>query len=282
MKTVTISHIRVCDANGVSSPITVGIPALPAILGAVEALRRRLGDVSFPGTAVVLHKCEAQGLPGFFKGRRVMFPSIERRPLGSDGKTVALEDSVRTRLDVSLVLMIDGRDLGRKDDEAAFIMNVRKTFMSLSFAGGTVTGIGGVWLSDMEDKRLFKALCPGYVLVGRKEEFRELVKKNAEEGKDALETLVDCCALHLDDDGPVRRLSGWKIPISVGYAGITEPETGKTGVRSGWPHAFAEGLVTLGECVFVNRFKVSDYGDLFWHCRQEGNIYECACGTEEL
>ena len=276
MKTVTISHIRACDVNAASSAITAGVPAIPSVLGFVEALQRRMGNVKFSGTAIVFHSCELFGRQGYYKGARVKKPIIERRPLEKDGSTGALEESIRSNLDISLIIKMEGIDLGRKDAEAKFRKDLRNKAMTLAFAGGTITRIGGIWLSDTEDKRLFRSLCPGYLLVSRKEEFRSLMT----EGCDALSLMVDCCSTQETEDGRKRLLPGWKIPINVGFRALTEPTEDNPKARGRWPLAFAEALITLGECVFVT--KVANDEKMFWHYDRNGKNYECACGTKEL
>lgn len=275
MKTVTISHIRVYNANGASSAITAGLPSIPSVLGVVKAMERRMENVRFPETAIVVHSCELSGRYGYHKGAWVAKPIIERRPLEKDGSTGALEESIRANLDISLVVKFDGIDLGRKDAETKFREDVRTKLMTMPFAGGTVTRIGGIWISDTDDKRLFRALCPGYLIVSRKDEFKELMK----DGDDALELLVDCCCSRETEDGRKRMLQGWKIPLSVGYRRLTEPMENNPKARSPWPLAFAEALITLGECVFVTKVKNDE--KMFWYYDQDGNNYECACGTKE-
>ena len=275
MKTVTISHIRVCDANAASSPITAGFPAIPAVLGAVKAAELGMEGVKFPATAIVIHSCHVFGRPEFHKGARVMKPIIEKRPLGRNGENCALEESIRCNLDISLVIKTEGPEFGRKDVEEKFKKDLRRKLMSHPFAGGTVTGIGGIWLSDIKDKRLFRALCPGYLLVSRKEEFRELMA----DGRDALEILVDCCSTRETEDGRRRLLPGWKMPVGVGFRGLTDPVEGLEEARDTKPLVFAEALITLGECVFVTKVKEDE--KMFWHYDHNGRNYECACGAKE-
>ena len=39
-----ISHLRIHNANAMSSTLTIGVPAMTAWLGAVHALERKLGE----------------------------------------------------------------------------------------------------------------------------------------------------------------------------------------------------------------------------------------------
>ena len=60
-----IPQIRIHNANALSSPYTIGFPAMTAWLGATHALERKLkssefDEVRFKSMAVVCHKIELQ------------------------------------------------------------------------------------------------------------------------------------------------------------------------------------------------------------------------------
>ena len=57
---VLIPHIKIHNANAMSSPYTIGFPAMTAWLGAVHALQRKLretelSELTFPSVAVSCH-----------------------------------------------------------------------------------------------------------------------------------------------------------------------------------------------------------------------------------
>lgn len=277
MKYMMIPHISVYGANGASSAITVGIPSVPAILGTVLNLERHMEGYSFPETAIVLHDAVCNGRTAYYRGTKVFRPVIARRPLNSSGGTDALEDSVSVNLDISLVIKVEGPDLDREEVRDAFVDKVRDTLMTLRFASGSIMGMNKIRIIDPSSSAkngILKKLCPGYILESRKEEFAQYMR---ETGENAVEALVDCCGIHLEKDGARKVFDGWKIPISVGYMAVSPvSDKEKKNQRTPWPHAFAEALVTLGECVFVT--KEEDIEKVFWQFSQNENFYECVFG----
>ena len=68
-KFLVVPHIDVQNANALSSPYTIGFPAMTAWLGAVHALQRKLRagayvKSGFLGTAVVSHKVDLRTYKG--------------------------------------------------------------------------------------------------------------------------------------------------------------------------------------------------------------------------
>ena len=64
-----IPHIKIHNANAMSSPYTIGFPALTAWLGAVHALQRHiqqqgLADVTLTSVAVSCHQFDLQTYKG--------------------------------------------------------------------------------------------------------------------------------------------------------------------------------------------------------------------------
>jgi len=57
---ILLLHIKVQNANALSSPFTIGFPAMTAWLGAVHALQRKLNiefeKLKFNATAVISHE----------------------------------------------------------------------------------------------------------------------------------------------------------------------------------------------------------------------------------
>ena len=64
-----LPHIKIHNANAMSSPYTIGFPAMTAWLGAVHALQRHLhqqglSDVVLTGVAVSCHQFDLQTYKG--------------------------------------------------------------------------------------------------------------------------------------------------------------------------------------------------------------------------
>ena len=57
-----LPHINVRNANALSSPFTIGFPAMTAWLGSTHALQKKLvangfSELNFKATAVISHGC---------------------------------------------------------------------------------------------------------------------------------------------------------------------------------------------------------------------------------
>ena len=115
-----IPHIKVQNANGLSSPYTIGFPAMTAWLGAVHALQRMLNqntfnDLQFKSTAVIVHAIDLQT----YKGRGDFVHSIigTSNPLDKNGKRPAFIEEARCHLDVSLVIEYQGAGKDEEDED---------------------------------------------------------------------------------------------------------------------------------------------------------------------
>ena len=65
---ILIPHIKVQNANALSSPFTIGFPAMTAWMGAVHALQRKLNlkdmSVKFSAVGVVVHDFDLRTYKG--------------------------------------------------------------------------------------------------------------------------------------------------------------------------------------------------------------------------
>lgn len=106
-----LPHLKVHNANALSSPFTIGFPAMTAWLGAVHALQRKLNangfdSVKFIGTAVISHQCDLQTHKGV--GDFVHSIIGTGNPLDKTGARSAFIEEARCHLDVSLVIEYSG------------------------------------------------------------------------------------------------------------------------------------------------------------------------------
>ena len=65
MRLLILPHIKIHNANALSSPFTIGFPAMTAWLGFTHALERKLNqaglnDLLLHSAAVVSHQCDVQ------------------------------------------------------------------------------------------------------------------------------------------------------------------------------------------------------------------------------
>jgi len=283
-----LPHLHIQNANALSSPYTVGFPAMTAWLGAVHALQRKLiaagfEDLLFTKVGIVCHWLDLQT----YKGRGDYVYSIigTGNPLDKDGNRSAFIEEARCHLDVSLVIECEGVNPFTQNQLQEQV-NLQ-LLGGLKFAGGDLLSFGNVDFQVIDDeaseRKLKRQLMPGYALIER----RELMIEAMQQGQDALDALLDYLSIkhrsEIDDEGKViwtskRKTSGWLVPIATGFHGIAplippgetlnqrDPKT---------PHRFAEAVVTLGE--FVMPYRLNSLDELLWHYHHDelSNLYLC-------
>lgn len=285
-KLLLIPHLKVHNANALSSPFTVGFPAMTAWLGAMHALERKLKSdgftsLVFKGVGIVTHSADLQTYQG--PGDYVHSIVGTANPLDKDGSRAAFIEEARIHLDVSIVAEYDGVS---KDDEDRLIERVTHHLRGgMKMAGGDIFGFKNPELTRISEdnerawSEIRRKLMPGYAIVER----RELMKEAMENGADAIDALLDFLAVHhsCDIEGDVvswksaRRTPGWIVPIAVGFQGISELGTAKNQRDSDTLHRFAESVVTLGEFKMV--YKLASVDDLLWryNADPESSLYLC-------
>lgn len=112
-----IPHLKIHNANAMSSPYTIGFPAMTAWLGAVHALQRKLKqqgcDLNLNKVAVSCHDFNLQT----YKGRGDFVHSIvgTTNPLDKDGNRPAFIEEARCHLEVSLLIEIESSSKRQRD-----------------------------------------------------------------------------------------------------------------------------------------------------------------------
>ena len=302
---LVLSHLSVKNANALSSPISIGDPAVTAFLGAAHKLQRCLNADDYPsvrisGTAIVVHDFN---LRTFSSVKRFESLIDAGKPLTRRGERPSGIPDPKIDLTVSLICDIED-DAFEIDDEDAFLRRVDSALSTeIRIAGGDILpprvkggkaaasfveagrikyfqGRDAGNPSDIRDiKRL---LTPGYALIER----RDLLKKEMEEGKDPVEAIVDYLAVHHDcsrtDDDKVewtrrRKISGWLVPISTGYQGLSKPEKVTNQRDENYLHVFGENLITLGEYRIIS--SVKNFNEIIWRYSADLNKqkYICTC-----
>ncbi|MCO8055117.1 type I-F CRISPR-associated protein Csy2 [Acinetobacter towneri] len=282
-----IPHLKLHNANAMSSPYTIGFPAMTAWLGAVHALQRKLNqqgcDVMLSKVAVSCHDFNLQT----YKGHGDFVHSIvgTANPLDKDGNRPAFIEEARCHLDVSLLIEVESSS--RKQRELLLDL-VKDLVASMKFASGDVLSVKPCCIlnfdededQDKELRPILNKLMLGYVLIER----RDLVLASMQEGKDALESVLDYLKVThsstQDEDGKVtwiskRKAQGWLVPIAVGFQGISELGHARNQRDANTPHRFAESVLTLGE--FVMPYRIENIDQLLWqyHVDLENNLYLC-------
>ena len=268
-----INRMQIHNANAMSSPYTIGFPAMTAWLGAVHALQRAiqhkgLAEVSLPKTAVSCHKFNLQTYRG--KGDYVNSIVGTANPLNKDGDRPSFIEEARCHLEVSLLIEVTGVT---NDNKTEMMTIVREQLHKMKMASGDILFFRGIDLVTIDDddnkqvKALIRKLMPGHVLIER----RDLMSASMTEGKDALEALLDYTkVMHqssIDENGNVtwstqKKETGWIVPIAVGFQGVSPICSAKNQRDEKTEHRFAESVVTLGEFKMPYRFENID--DMMW------------------
>ncbi|WP_213686696.1 MULTISPECIES: type I-F CRISPR-associated protein Csy2 [Acinetobacter] len=282
-----IPHLKLHNANAMSSPYTIGFPAMTAWLGAVHALQRKLKqqgcDLNLNKLAVSCHDFNLQT----YKGRGDFVHSIvgTANPLDKDGNRPAFIEEARCHLDVSLLIEIESSSKKQREQLLEIVQGI---VTSMKFASGDVLSIKPCSILNFDEdedqekelRPLLNKLMLGHVLIER----RDLVIQSMQEGKDALDSVLDYLKVThsstQDDDGKVtwtskRKAQGWLVPIAVGFQGISELGQAKNQRDANTPHRFAESVLTLGE--FVMPYRIESIDQLLWqyHVDLENNLYVC-------
>jgi len=287
MVILIIPHILVHNANALSSPFTIGFPAMTAWLGATHALQRKLNSdgfeaVEFEATAVLSHKADLQVHRGV--GDYVNSIIGTSNPVDKDGKRPAFIEEARIHLEVSLVIELTGL---HKRDEERFLERVSHHLQSrMKMAGGDIFGFKKLAIErvDNEDeddiKRIRGKLMPSYAIVERK----DLMLEAMNGGLDAMDALLEYLTINhsceQDEEGKVlwtskRKTAGWIVPIATGFQAISELGKAKNQRDADKPHCFAESVVTLGEFKMV--YKIESLDEILWHYSvdKEHGLYLC-------
>ena len=135
---LVLPHIRVQNANAISSPMTWGFPAITAFTGTMTALERRLGrdaGIAFFAVGVVCHGFEAQvTTAGYTRAFH-----LTRNPVDKDGSTPGIVEEGRMHLDITLVFDVEIGDAHLDEAQAAALaQQVAHQMAGMRLAGGSV------------------------------------------------------------------------------------------------------------------------------------------------
>ncbi|MCB0739225.1 MAG: type I-F CRISPR-associated protein Csy2 [Bacteroidetes bacterium] len=279
-----LPRINVQNANALSSPFTIGFPAMTAWLGAVHALQRQLqqagySTIQFESVGVVSHQFDLQTHRG--SGDFVSSIIGTGNPLDKDGNRPSFIEEARAHLTASLVIEFSGISADDKEDVLPVISQLMHA--QLKIAGGDILTFEKPYFVNSESasdtQKILRKLMPGYVLLER----RELMREAMENGQDALDALIDYLAIHhsCTQEGEKvvwqsgRKQKGWLVPIAVGFQGISPLAQALNQRDAEAPHRFAESVVTLGEFKMVHH--IDDLSIMQWryHTDVENNLYLC-------
>lgn len=272
MNVLILPHLRIHNANALSSPFTIGFPAMTAWLGFVHALERKLNqaglsDLMLHSAAVVSHRCDVQTHKGegdfvnSILGTRnpSVFDEQYKKKYGSSYQSKfeapltspSFIEEARCHLDVSLVIEWSGND--EKVQHPGFIQQLQGVIATMKVAGGDVLSVGmssvKSVITEEDTTQVLRQLMPGYVLIER----RDLMIDAMQQGADAIDALLGYLTVHhyceqLEDQSVVwhsqRKTKGWIVPIATGFQGISPLGEAKNQRDPSVPHRFAESVVT--------------------------------------
>lgn len=293
---LVLPHLNIHNANALSSPYTIGFPAMTTWLGFVHALQRKLQAAGYPtlellATGVFSHRCDLQTYQG--PGDFVHSIIGTANPLDKDGKRSAFIEEARCHLDVSLLIEYRAQEDDEDRMESPEFMQLLEPLLTrMKVAGGDLLGFNTPQLNALDDsdnkavRRLLLNLMPGFALIER----RELMQQAMESGADALDALLEYLTIHhsceQDDTGDVIWRSqrkagtegekpGWIVPIATGFQGISPLGIAKNQRDPETPHRFAESVVTLGEFIMAHRIHSLDKVLWHYHTDLDRNLYLC-------
>ncbi|MBF4360054.1 type I-F CRISPR-associated protein Csy2, partial [Vibrio anguillarum] len=200
MNVLILPHLKIHNANALSSPFTIGFPAMTAWLGFVHALERKLNqaglsDLMLHSAAVVSHCCDVQTHKG--EGDYVysiigtgnpLEPKAEKdKPDGNAVRPSFIEEA-RCHLDVSLVIEWSGND--NEVQQPEFTQQLQAVIATMKVAGGDVLSFGKPSIKSViteeNTAQVLRQLMPGYVLIER----RDLMIEAMQQGDDAIDALL--------------------------------------------------------------------------------------------
>lgn len=291
-KVLIIPRIKIHNANALSSPYTIGFPAMTAWLGFMHALQLKLNNnnpdlsnLKFNSVAVVSHDFNLHTR----KGDSDFDYSIisTSNPLKKDGKRPSTIEEARCYLVTSIVIEYSDIDQNKAEE---MIDKITPLLHCMKIASGDVLDFQSPFLKKIKDetetKQLMAKLMPGFCLIDRS----SLVIESMEQGQDAMDAVLDylkntsrCEKIPVTEDNKKdeikwtqsRKQKGWLVPIAVGFQGISDLVHVKNQRNILTEHRFAESVVTLGE--FIMPFRIDDLDNILWryHADTENNMYLC-------
>lgn len=303
---LVLPHLRVQNANAISSPLTHGFPSMTAFLGLMWALERKARQaglaLTFKAVGVVCHDHQEQVTEGGF----VRSFRLTRNPVEKDGSTAAIVEEGRIHLDLSLVIAIHAEDWDG-DAKPRDLQTLVDLLHGMRVAGGTLQPSHQIdarrsrpWIADFTGdhearQRKFREICvrllPGSALVARDDllDARLNALQSAHPEATRLDAWLSLSRInwHYDekaDNGKGawqsdrRRGSGWIVPIPVGYGAISGVHAAGSvaNARDGTtPFRFVESLYSVGEWIGPHRLYKPE--DLLWYAdsQPDDGLYRC-------
>lgn len=312
---LVVPHLRVQNANAISSPLTHGFPSITAIMGLMWALQRRLARAQVPlqllQVGVICHHHQEQSSQGY-----VRTFNLTRNPVDKDGSTAAIVEEGRMHLELTLVFAVvlqqgaSSAGLYSSEQRDEWAQQIGQILMQMRVAGGTVLPSRPMpgrrvrpWIEPLADdpqqraadfRRWRRQWLPGFALVARDDVLTARLEHLRASRSEA--TLLDAW-LHaarfnyqpvsdasvpdgkVEWQDPLRpKGSGWLVPIPVGYAALTPRHAAGT-VRNArdmqTPVRFVEAVYSVGE--WISPHRLDRLEQLLWWAETDEatGLYRC-------
>lgn len=279
-------HVKIHNANAISSPLTYGFPAISGFVGAIHALNRKIEStdpIYLDGVLIACHECDVQVYrPNDYSDYTFR---LTRNPVAKNGDTRAIIEEGRVHLDVSLLIEVKIENfeaLYDDDQKNEFVNQMKQKLYQQRIAGGHVLDIGDAKLipSDASDETLANLLLPAFVLVEAQQDLQEITAELQQQDPNAtaIDALIETAMLHHHPQEKehwqttsVKQGRGWLVPIPLGYQAISPLfAAGKLQeARSNeYQSQFVECIYGLGKWVFPLRLK-ENLSQAFWR-------YQCS------
>lgn len=308
-----LPHVRVQNANAISSPLTWGFPAISAFIGLMHAVERKLAGrypLLFDSVGVICHSHEAQVTDGYQRAFH-----LTRNPVNERGETAGIVEEGRIHLELTLVFAVSGYAEGEQPDPVQgdwqqrqqIARDIADLLGAMRIAGGSVfldpqrkPSLVSLSQNGEERSTQFRQLrrrwLPGFALVSRDDLLAaHLDNLRAENDKaDLLDAWLDLSRLNIRAtetraasetqaakvEWRAQRVlpNGWLVPIPVGYGALSPlQEAGSVAnARDGQtPLRFVESLYSIGQWLSPHRLR--DVDDLLWCASAEpdAGLYRC-------
>lgn len=296
-----LPHLRIQNANAISSPLTHGFPSITAFLGVMWALERKLDGrypAYFDSVGVICHEADEQVTEGGY----IHAFLLTRNPVDKTGGTAGIVEEGRIHLDITLVFGISDDIVNRSEEERdAFAREVAATLSQMRIAGGSVLPSAlSAWQTrpqllpvsqDADEaadqfRRLRRRWLPGFALVCRDDllQQRTAALQAVVPTASALDAWLDLSRFNWkpapeETSAPPaegnkakvewqhdRKGQGWIVPIPVGYAALSElypPGVVANSRDADTPFRFVESLYSIGQ--WLSPHRLQNGNDLLWH-----------------
>ena len=302
---LVLPHLRIQNANTISSPLTHGFPSITAFIGLMWALERKARaagiELHFSAVGVVVHEHEEQAT----SDRYMKTLHLTRNPNDRNGSPSPIVEEGRIHLELTLLLGVRGAALDDHGLRAQLAAQLLELLQPLRVAGGSLVPPQQqtarhrpyfMPIANSEDDQLeafattVPNWLPGFTLVERSD---LLAQRHGELQNTAPEATplgawlslsrINWHAGETDSNGKTdwqsdRQGLGWVVPIPVGYGALTPllPAGSVANSRDNdTPMRLVESLYSIGEWLSPHRLETVQ--QLLWYpsTDTQNGIYRC-------